>query len=194
MKGSEGGFSIFRVSALVLAGAAIYYHYPRNIVEDLAGQYPNLALYVLAFFFVKDYLIPTVSTWCYIGPRMSTRRKAMVGVKSVDLIDFAFAESFFVTFLQARVPKHDTHHGSASDIGRCTLLLIIHPVPESHIHTLVGSDACTQTTRFPKLFTAIQSTVPANSTVCDSPRQTSCIWCIREHLCTICLHLFEMQW
>lgn len=75
--GMEGGFSLVRVSTVVVAIAAAAYYTPPNVIENINAQYPNLVLYIVAFFAAKDYIIPSVMTWCFVGPPMSTRRKTM---------------------------------------------------------------------------------------------------------------------
>lgn len=73
----KGGFSLVRISTVVVAIAAAAYYTPPNVIENINAQYPNLVLYIVAFFAAKDYIIPSVMTWCFVGPPMSTRRKTM---------------------------------------------------------------------------------------------------------------------
>ena len=70
------GFSGLRVSfAVAIASAACYY---APTLSEINDRCPNLALGVLIAILVKDYILPTMLTWSYVGPPMNTRRKVMI--------------------------------------------------------------------------------------------------------------------
>jgi pyruvate/2-oxoglutarate dehydrogenase complex dihydrolipoamide acyltransferase (E2) component len=73
---AAAGFSGLRVSCAVAMASAAFYYAPT--LSELNELCPNLALGVLIALLVKDYILPTVMTWAYVGPHMNTRRKVMI--------------------------------------------------------------------------------------------------------------------
>lgn len=69
---------MIRVSTVVAAVGAAAYYMPPNAIELVAQKYPTLVFYIAAFFAIKDYILPAIVTWCFVGPYMSTRRKTMI--------------------------------------------------------------------------------------------------------------------
>mmetsp|Transcript_71127 Transcript_71127/g.189855 ORF Transcript_71127/g.189855 Transcript_71127/m.189855 type:complete len:384 (-) Transcript_71127:281-1432(-) len=70
------GFSCLRMSCCVALASAAFYCAP-SLVE-INSRYPTLALGILGVIIIKDYIIPPMLAFCYVGPHMSIRRKVMI--------------------------------------------------------------------------------------------------------------------